>query len=138
MIPKISKPEIVDLLDENEMLPAIFFIFSRAVCEAAVKACQHSSVRLTTTEEKQEIRRVVEEKCYNIADEDLDTLGYFDWLSALERGVAAHHAGMLPAFKEVVEELFLRKLVKVVFATETLSLGINMPCLLYTSDAADE
>jgi ATP-dependent RNA helicase HelY len=70
LIPKLSKPEMVELLDENEMLPAIFFIFSRAGCEAAVKACQHSSVRLTTTEEKQEIRRVVEEKCYNIADED--------------------------------------------------------------------
>ena len=138
LIPKLSKPEMVDLLDEEEMLPAIFFIFSRAGCEAAVKACQHSSVRLTTTEEKQEIRRVVEEKCYNIADEDLDTLGYFEWLSALERGVAAHHAGMLPAFKEVVEELFLRKLVKVVFATETLSLGINMPARTVVLDRLDK
>jgi len=138
LIPKLSKPEMVELLDENEMLPAIFFIFSRAGCEAAVKACQHSSVRLTTTEEKQEIRRVVEEKCYNIADEDLDTLGYFEWLTALERGVAAHHAGMLPAFKEVVEELFLRKLVKVVFATETLSLGINMPARTVVLDRLDK
>jgi ATP-dependent RNA helicase HelY len=120
------------------MLPAIFFIFSRAGCEAAVKACQNSSVRLTTTEEKQEIRRVVEEKCYNIADEDLDTLGYFEWLAALERGVAAHHAGMLPAFKEVVEELFLRKLVRVVFATETLSLGINMPARTVVLDRLDK
>jgi ATP-dependent RNA helicase HelY len=138
LIAKLSKPEIVDLLDEEDMLPAIFFIFSRAGCEAAVKACQHSSVRLTTTEEKQEIRRVVEEKCYSIADEDLDTLGYFDWLSALERGVAAHHAGMLPAFKEVVEELFLRKLVKVVFATETLSLGINMPARTVVLERLDK
>lgn len=138
LIPKLSKPEIVDLLDEQEMLPAIFFIFSRVGCEAAVKACQHSSIRLTTTEEKQEIRRVAEEKCYNIADEDLDTLGYFDWLAALERGVAAHHAGMLPAFKEVVEELFLRKLVKVVFATETLSLGINMPARTVVLERLDK
>lgn len=138
LIQKLSKPEIVDLLDELEMLPAIFFIFSRAGCEAAVKACQHSSIRLTTTEEKQEIRRVVEEKCYSIADEDLDTLGYFEWLSALERGVAAHHAGMLPAFKEVVEELFLRKLVKVVFATETLSLGINMPARTVVLERLDK
>ncbi len=138
LIQKLSKPEIVDLLDELEMLPAIFFIFSRAGCEAAVKACQHSSIRLTTTEEKQEIRRVVEEKCYSIADEDLDTLGYFEWLAALERGVAAHHAGMLPAFKEVVEELFLRKLVKVVFATETLSLGINMPARTVVLERLDK
>lgn len=138
LVQKLSKPDIVEVLDENDMLPAIFFIFSRAGCEAAVKACQHSSVRLTTTEEKQEIRRVAEEKCYNIADEDLDTLGYFEWLSALERGVAAHHAGMLPAFKEVVEELFLRKLVRVVFATETLSLGINMPARTVVLDRLDK
>jgi ATP-dependent RNA helicase HelY len=137
-IPRISKPEIVDILDEAELLPAIFFIFSRVGCEAAVKACQSSSIRLTTTEEKQEIRRVVEEKCYNIADEDLATLGYFEWLSGLERGVAAHHAGMLPAFKEVVEELFLRKLVKVVFATETLALGINMPARTVVLERLDK
>ena len=137
-IPRLSKPEIVDILDEAELLPAIFFIFSRAGCEAAVKACQHSSVRLTTTEEKLEIRRIVEEKTYNIADEDLNTLGYFEWLSALERGVAAHHAGMLPAFKEVVEELFLKKLVRVVFATETLSLGINMPARTVVLERLDK
>lgn len=98
----------------------------------------HSSIRLTTTEEKQEIRRIAEEKCYNIADEDLNTLGYFEWLSALERGVAAHHAGMLPAFKEVVEELFLKKLVRVVFATETLSLGINMPARTVVLERLDK
>jgi ATP-dependent RNA helicase HelY len=103
-----------------------------------VKACQQHSIRLTTTEEKQEIRRIVEEKVHSIADEDLATLGYFDWLSGLERGVAAHHAGMLPAFKEVVEELFLRKLVKVVFATETLALGINMPARTVVLERLDK
>lgn len=138
VIARISKPEIVDILDEADLLPAIMFIFSRAGCEAAVKACVHSSIRLTTTEERQEIRRIVEEKCYNIADEDLNTLGYFEWLSALERGVAAHHAGMLPAFKEVVEELFLKKLVRVVFATETLSLGINMPARTVVLERLDK
>jgi len=138
VIPRISKPEIVDILEDADLLPAIFFVFSRAGCEAAVRACIHSSIRLTTTEEKQEIRRIVEERCYNIADEDLNTLGYFDWLSALERGVAAHHAGMLPAFKEVVEELFLKKLVRVVFATETLSLGINMPARTVVLERLDK
>ncbi len=138
VIPRISKPEIVDILEDADLLPAIFFIFSRVGCEAAVKACVHSSIRLTTTEEKQEIRRIAEEKCYNIADEDLNTLGYFEWLSALERGVAAHHAGMLPAFKEVVEELFLKKLVRVVFATETLSLGINMPARTVVLERLDK
>jgi len=138
VIARISKPEIVDILEDADLLPAIFFIFSRAGCEAAVRACMHSSVRLTTTEEKQTIRRIVEEKCYNIADEDLNTLGYFEWLAALERGVAAHHAGMLPAFKEVVEELFLKKLVRVVFATETLSLGINMPARTVVLERLDK
>ena len=137
-IERISKPAIVEILEDADLLPAIFFIFSRAGCDAAVKACQSSQVRLTTTEEKQEIRRIVEEKTHNIADEDLATLGYFDWLSGLEKGVAAHHAGMLPAFKEVVEELFLRKLVKVVFATETLALGINMPARTVVLERLDK
>ena len=65
-------------------------------------------------------------------------MGYFDWLSSLERGYAAHHAGMLPAFKEVVEELFLRKLVRVVFATETLALGINMPARTVVLERLDK
>lgn len=137
-IEKASKPEIVDILDDEDLLPAIFFIFSRAGCEAAVRACTSGGIRLTTTEEKQEIRRIVEEKTYSIDDEDLNTLGYFEWLAALERGVAAHHAGMLPAFKEVVEELFLRKLVKVVFATETLALGINMPARTVVLERLDK
>lgn len=137
-IMRISKPDIVELLEDEDLLPAIFFIFSRAGCDAAVKECQRHNVRLTSTEEKQKIRRIVEEKTYTIADEDLNTLGYFDWLSGLERGVAAHHAGMLPAFKEVVEELFLQRLVKVVFATETLALGINMPARTVVLERLDK
>jgi ATP-dependent RNA helicase HelY len=63
----------------------------------------------------------------NLAEEDLVVLGYYEWADALERGIAAHHAGLLPAFKVTVEELFQQGLVKAVFATETLALGINMP-----------
>ena len=69
----------------------------------------------------------VEARCADIPPEDLHVLGYHEWLEGLERGIAAHHAGMLPTFKEVVEQLFVRGLVKAVFATETLALGINMP-----------
>jgi ATP-dependent RNA helicase HelY len=137
-IPKINKPELIELLEDSNLLPAIFFIFSRAACEASVQECLGYNIRLTTAEEKNEIRALVEHRCREIADEDLATLGYFDWLSALERGVAAHHAGMLPAFKEVVEELFLKKLVKVVFATETLALGINMPARTVVLDRLDK
>jgi ATP-dependent RNA helicase HelY len=93
-IPKASKPEIIAILDEADLLPAIFFIFSRAGCEAAVQSVLASGIRLTKPEDKQLIRRIAEEKCGSIADEDLSALGYFEWLNALERGVAAHHAGL--------------------------------------------
>jgi ATP-dependent RNA helicase HelY len=124
---QLTSPEIVDHLDGLALLPAIFFIFSRAGCERAVANCVGTGLLLTSKEEQSEIRRVAEQRCAGLSEEDLNTLGYFEWLSGLERGIAAHHAGMLPIFKEVVEELFVRKLVKVVFATETLALGINMP-----------
>jgi ATP-dependent RNA helicase HelY len=137
-IPKLSKPEVIEELDDGDLLPAIFFIFSRSACDAAVRACQNSNLRVTTLEERARIRQIVEERCAHIADEDLATLNYFEWLAGLERGIAAHHAGMLPAFKEIVEELFLNRLVKVVFATETLALGINMPARTVVLDRLDK
>ena len=84
-------------------------------------------MRLTTPSERAEIRRVAEERTQALPDADLGVLGWSEWVDALERGLAAHHAGLLPAFKETVEELFRRGLVKMVFATETLALGVNMP-----------
>jgi ATP-dependent RNA helicase HelY len=124
---RTDRPALVELLDSHNLLPAIFFVFSRVGCDAAVQQVLRAGVRLTQKHEREEIREIVEERCRTLLDEDLGVLGYFEWLDGLERGVAAHHAGMLPAFKEVVEELFRKKLVKVVFATETLALGINMP-----------
>jgi ATP-dependent RNA helicase HelY len=121
------RAEIVERLEREGLLPAILFIFSRAGCDAAVQQCLAAGLRLTGPEERAEIRRVVESRITTISGEDLSVLGYWEWLDGLERGLAAHHAGMLPAFKEVVEELFVRGLVKAVFATETLALGINMP-----------
>jgi ATP-dependent RNA helicase HelY len=122
-----SRADVVGQLDHAGLLPAITFIFSRAGCDAAVQQCLHWGVRLTTPEERDEIRRVVDVRCADIPDEDLAVLGYWEWAEGLERGLAAHHAGLLPTFKEVVEELFSRGLVKAVFATETLALGVNMP-----------
>jgi ATP-dependent RNA helicase HelY len=124
---KLDRGEVIALLDSRNLLPAIFFIFSRIGCDSAVQQVLRAGVRLTQKHERDEIRRIVEARTSSLLDEDLGVLGYFEWLEGLERGVAAHHAGMLPAFKEVVEELFQKKLVKVVFATETLALGINMP-----------
>ncbi len=122
-----SRAQVVERLDSEGLLPAITFIFSRAGCDAAVRQCLASGLRLTTSPERAEIRQVVQERMSEIPDSDLAALGYHEWVEGLQRGIAAHHAGLLPVFKEVVEELFTRGLVKAVFATETLALGINMP-----------
>ncbi|HET8603145.1 MAG TPA: DEAD/DEAH box helicase [Marmoricola sp.] len=122
-----SRHEVVERLDRAGLLPAIVFIFSRAGCDAAVRQCLDANLRLTTPEEREEIRAFVEATCADLPPEDLEVLGYFEFLDGLTRGVAAHHAGMLPSFKECVEQLFVRGLCRVVFATETLALGINMP-----------
>ncbi|MGW6691043.1 DEAD/DEAH box helicase [Streptomyces sp. NPDC054961] len=122
-----SRPEVIARLDGDGLLPAINFIFSRAGCEAAVQQCLYAGLRLNDDAARVRVREIVEERTAAIPTEDLHVLGYYEWLEGLERGIAAHHAGMLPTFKEVVEELFVRGLVKAVFATETLALGINMP-----------
>jgi ATP-dependent RNA helicase HelY len=122
-----SRAAVIERLDSEGLLPAITFIFSRAGCDAAVQQCLRAGLRLTTPEEREEIRRIVEARTRHLAAEDLQVLGYWEWFEGLQRGLAAHHAGMLPTFKEVVEDLFVRGLVKAVFATETLALGINMP-----------
>ncbi|MCX3063948.1 DEAD/DEAH box helicase [Streptomyces beihaiensis] len=122
-----GRPEVIERLDSEGLLPAITFIFSRAACEAAVQQCLYAGLRLNDEAARARVREIVEERTASIPDEDLHVLGYFEWLEGLERGIAAHHAGMLPTFKEVVEELFVKGLVKAVFATETLALGINMP-----------
>ncbi|MEV6443812.1 DEAD/DEAH box helicase [Amycolatopsis sp. NPDC051716] len=122
-----SRVDVVEQLDRAGLLPAIVFIFSRAGCDAAVAQCVRSGLRLNGPGEVDEIRRVIEERTADLPEGDLGVLGYWEWREALERGIAGHHAGLLPAFKETVEELFVRGLVKAVFATETLALGINMP-----------
>ncbi|MDL9979838.1 DEAD/DEAH box helicase [Microbacterium sp. ASV49] len=126
-IERLDRPDVVQLLERANLLPAIFFIFSRVGCDAAVQQVRRAGLRLTTTEERAEIRAIADERTRLLRDEDLAVLGYWEWRDNLERGIAAHHAGLLPAFKEVVEELFRLKLLKAVFATETLALGINMP-----------
>lgn len=124
---RLSRDEVIEKLARENLLPAITFIFSRAGCDAAVKQCLQSGLRLTSAEERLEITSIVAQYTKNISEEDLEVLGYREWLQALERGIAAHHAGLLPSFKNAVEELFQKGLVKAVFATETLALGINMP-----------
>lgn len=137
-IERIDRPEVVELLVRANLHPVIFFIFSRAGCDAAVQQVRRGGVRLTTREERDEIRALVEERTRGLDDADLGVLGFWEWKENLERGLAAHHAGLLPVFKEIVEEAFQRRLVKVVFATETLALGINMPARTVVLERLDK
>ena len=122
-----SRSEVIERLDRDGLLPAITFIFSRVGCTSAVSQLLSGGMRLIPQVEGDRIRRTVEERIRGLADEDLTVLGYWDFVEGLSRGFAAHHAGMLPTFREIVEELFTAGRIRAVFATETLALGINMP-----------
>jgi ATP-dependent RNA helicase HelY len=122
-----SRPTVVERLDGSGLLPAITFVFSRNGCDAAVAQCRAAGLRLTDERERAEIGRIIDQRTGGLPDEDLHVLGFWEWREGLLAGVAAHHAGLVPAFKETVEECFVRGLIKAVFATETLALGINMP-----------
>ena len=124
---RLTRADIIEKLNRENLLPAITFIFSRIGCDAAVKQCLQAGIRLTSTDERTIIHQTAMRYTQNLAEEDLAVLGFDEWITALERGIAAHHAGLLPSFKGAVEELFQKGLVKAVFATETLALGINMP-----------
>ncbi|GFP91556.1 dead-box ATP-dependent RNA helicase ise2 chloroplastic [Phtheirospermum japonicum] len=133
-VPKVSKhdmnslrrsqvPQVIDTLwhlEARDMLPAVWFIFSRKGCDAAVQyleectlldECEITEVELALKRFRVQYPDAVRESC----------------AKGLLRGVAAHHAGCLPLWKSFIEELFQRGLLKVVFATETLAAGINMP-----------
>jgi ATP-dependent RNA helicase HelY len=122
-----SRLDTVDLLAERDLLPVIYFIFSRAGCDDAVRATRDAGVRLTTPDERERITQIVDARTRSLSAGDLDVLRFDEFSSCLTAGLAAHHAGMVPPFKEAVEQCFTEGLVKVVYATETLALGINMP-----------
>ena len=122
-----GRVETIELLAAEGLLPAIEFVFSRAGCEQAVDQCRIAGLRLTTSDEAEQIRRIADEHTKGLADEDLVVLRHSAWRAGLEAGLASHHAGLVPPMKEAVEEAFAAGLVKIVFATETLALGVNMP-----------
>ncbi len=122
-----SRPQVVEELAARSWLPAILFVFSRKGCEDAAEQLHRAGVRLTTGEDRTEIAAVIDTLLGELPDADLEVLDYAGFRARALDGVAAHHAGMVPAFKECVEVLFQRGLLKVVAATETLALGINMP-----------
>ncbi|MBM3672921.1 MAG: DEAD/DEAH box helicase [Actinobacteria bacterium] len=121
------RTEMLDVLVQDRLLPAIVFVFSRAGCDQAVEQCRAGGARLTTKDEAARIRAIADAHTAGLNDDDLAVLGFASWRAALEAGLASHHAGLVPPMKEAVEEAFAAGLLKVVFATETLALGINMP-----------
>ena len=122
-----TRYDMVDALERANLLPAIVFIFSRAGCDAAVRQLLGSQLMLTNKTERDALLEIAERHTAGLSGADKHALGYHTFVEGLTRGIAAHHAGLLPAFKEAVEEAFVKGLAKVVFATETLALGINMP-----------
>ena len=122
-----QRSEIIKELAANDLLPAIFFIFSRNQCDEAAKSCLKMGISLTTAAEKKEIVAIAHERLTSFSDDDLAALEFTQFVKQLEAGIGSHHAGIVPTFKEIVETCFARGLVKVVFATETLAVGINMP-----------
>ena len=115
-----SVKDVINVLHKKEMLPAIFFTFSRKKCDENMEKC--SNINLITNEEAKQIRAEIQEflKEHTYLENNKN-------LEYLYNGVASHHAGLLPAWKLLVERLFQKGLIKVVFATETLAAGINMP-----------
>lgn len=112
--------DVINVLHKKEMLPAIFFTFSRKKCDENMEKC--SNLNLITNEEAKIIRDEINEflKDHTYLENNKN-------LEYLYNGIASHHAGLLPAWKLLVERLFQKGLIKVVFATETLAAGINMP-----------
>lgn len=126
---------VVRELSRSRLLPCIYFVFSRKGCDQTAFELANAGFDFTTRDDRDEIRRVAEKHTQHLSSQDLAVLGYGRWLSALEQGVAAHHAGLVPSFKEAVEELFLAGRIKVVASTETLALGINMPARTVVLDS---
>ena len=122
-----SRVEVAELLEQQDLLPAIVFIFSRNQCDEAAESCVRAGIRLTTPEQRTEISEIIDQRVTNFSDDDLAALSFSKFANQLESGIGAHHAGLIPAFKEIVEECFIRGLVRLVFATETLAVGLNMP-----------
>ena len=121
------RSELLKSLERDDLLPVIVFIFSRAACDDAMHQCRLDGLTFTTPDQRREIEAIAQSRLTNFSQDDLTALEYADFIDCLRRGLSAHHAGMVPAFREIVEICFERNLLAVVFATETLALGVNMP-----------
>lgn len=119
--------EVITHLDQGDRLPAIFFVFSRQGCDDAVQNALEHGLDFLDGREKQRVETIVEQHVGDLAQADLSLLNFEGWLRGLQAGLASHHAGMVTPFKEAVEDCFAAGLLKVVFATETLAMGVNLP-----------
>lgn len=122
-----NRVEVLDLLQREDLLPAIVFIFSRNQCDEAAESCVRGGIRLTNSDQRAEIAQIIDSRVEMFSDDDLAALNFSKFANQLEYGIGSHHAGLVPAFKEIVEECFIKGLVRLVFATETLAVGLNMP-----------
>ena len=121
------RSELLQTLEKEGLLPVIVFIFSRAACDEAVSQIRRDGLLFTTPDQRREIEDIAQNRLLNFSEDDLKALDYNEFIDCLRRGISAHHAGMVPAFREIVEKCFEDGLLAVVFATETLALGVNMP-----------
>ncbi len=112
---------VISIMKDRNMLPAIYFIFSRRGCDRAIKDL--GAICLVNSDEQ----IILNERLVAFRANNPEAVRDGLHVDALLRGIASHHAGVLPAWKELVESLFQEGLIKVVFATETLAAGINMP-----------
>lgn len=133
-----SQEKVISQLRNANLLPAIYFIFSRKQCDVAVENLLSSKIRLTTDAESLACDQFIEQVLQALEGEDWNLLGIDRWQAAVRRGFAAHHAGLLPVIKETTEKLFQNGLIKLVFATDTLALGINMPARSVVLDKLDK
>jgi ATP-dependent RNA helicase HelY len=122
-----SRPDLIEHLRVNDLVPAIWFVLSRSGCDEAVGDCMAGGLQLTTEAERVRIRALVGQSLAPLSGGELRAIDAAGWQQALESGVAAHHGGLAPVQREVVEAAFAEGLLKVAFATETLALGVNLP-----------
>lgn len=122
-----TRVEIVENIKDYDLLPSIFFIFSRKGCDQAVEQIRKSNVQLTNESERYEIKKYLQNRFDDIDASDWSALRVDEWIDCAIRGFSSHHAGLIPQMKEAAEYLFQKGLLKLIFATETLSVGINMP-----------
>ena len=118
---------LVDLITENDLDPAIIFCFSKDKCESLAKNLQKSGINLTTEEEKKTIEEIYICAILTLSEEDQNIPQIKSMLNILKLGIGIHHGGMIPLIRECIELIFQSGLIKILFSTETFSMGLNMP-----------